>query len=134
LLANILSAPSPIFPSNFYKAFPAPDKSSFSISAASKLSESGAQKGATKQAAPRKGAGSVSRKAFLARRAIVIPADALGSLKDANRRFGANRLEKIAGEQRLVELAKGQTPITRRIQGPCAAPPAGSGPVVFCSS
>ena len=41
----------------------------------------------------------------------VTPAAALQSLKDGNRRFVTDQLEKSAGKERLVELAKGQKPI-----------------------
>jgi carbonic anhydrase len=42
---------------------------------------------------------------------VVTPAEALQSLKDGNRRFITDHLEKAAGKERLVELAKGQKPI-----------------------
>lgn len=41
----------------------------------------------------------------------VTPAEALQSLKDGNRRFITDHLEKSAGKERLVELVKGQRPI-----------------------
>jgi carbonic anhydrase len=42
---------------------------------------------------------------------VVTPAEALQSLKDGNRRFVTDHLEKSAGKERLVELVKGQRPI-----------------------
>jgi carbonic anhydrase len=42
---------------------------------------------------------------------VVKPAEALQRLKDGNRRFITDHLEKAAGKERLVELAKGQRPI-----------------------
>jgi carbonic anhydrase len=39
------------------------------------------------------------------------PSEALQSLKDGNRRFITDHLEKSAGKERLVELVKGQKPI-----------------------
>src|SRR5271163_3812594 len=41
----------------------------------------------------------------------ITPVEALQSLKDGNRRFVTDHLEKSAGKERLVELAKGQKPI-----------------------
>jgi len=42
---------------------------------------------------------------------VVKPPEALQRLKDGNRRFITDQLEKAAGKERLVELAKGQKPI-----------------------
>ncbi|MEI8020952.1 MAG: carbonic anhydrase, partial [Schlesneria sp.] len=42
---------------------------------------------------------------------IMTPAEALQSLKDGNKRFITDHLEKAAGKERLIELAKGQKPI-----------------------
>ena len=42
---------------------------------------------------------------------VMTPAEALQSLKDGNKRFITDHLEKAAGKERLIELAKGQKPI-----------------------
>jgi carbonic anhydrase len=42
---------------------------------------------------------------------VITPAEALKSLKDGNRRFVTDQLEKSAGKEKLVELVKGQKPI-----------------------
>jgi carbonic anhydrase len=42
---------------------------------------------------------------------VITPAEALQSLKDGNRRFITDHLEKSAGKERLVELVKGQRPM-----------------------
>ena len=44
-------------------------------------------------------------------RSVMTPAEALQSLKDGNKRFITDQLEKAAGKERLIELAKGQKPI-----------------------
>jgi carbonic anhydrase len=42
---------------------------------------------------------------------VMTPAEALQSLKDGNKRFITDHLEKAAGKEQLIELAKGQKPI-----------------------
>jgi carbonic anhydrase len=47
----------------------------------------------------------------LRERSVLTPAEALQNLKDGNRRFVEDQLQKAAGKERLIELAKGQKPI-----------------------